>query len=101
MANIVLKLEVEQLRQTVIHAFSDRQQEIQDAIAVSLDRFLDAFSFQEAVEREADNILRSLVNRTMTEAISSVLCEAPIEAMIRAAAINKVRHAIEVALKND
>ncbi len=98
MANIVLKLEVEQMRTSVVQAFAGKSAEIQDAVSKSLDKFLTGFDFDEAVTREADIVMRELVRKAMTDAVSTVLNEPVINAMMREAALNKVRKAIEISL---
>jgi hypothetical protein len=98
MANIILKLEVEQMRTSVMQAFVGKSAEIQDAVGKSLHKFLEGFNFDEAVTREADIVMRELVRKAMTESVTSVLADPVIDTMLRAAAVNKVRKAIETSL---
>lgn len=94
----MIRLEVEGMRYSVIHAFTMHSVEIQQALDKALEKALSDFDFAAVVKAEADRVLRESVVKAVASVASSLMWSEPIASIIRDGAAQKVREAIEKSL---
>ena len=97
---VMLRLDVEAMRYSVIHAFSEKSAEIEQEIDCAILAAMHDFDFTAIVKAEADRALRESVKAAVVYACGALMREEPIASMIKDGARAKVRAAIEEAIKD-
>lgn len=96
---IMIRLDIERMRYSVVHAFMEHTKEIETTLGDACDRALKDFDFDAIVKQESDVVIREAVKSAISHAVSKMMWEKPIHDIIKAGAERKVREAIEESLK--
>ena len=60
-----IRLEVERMRHSVIHAFSAHTEDVKHAVEQELERAVNEFNFEAAVRRECNRVLNDVIAQTI------------------------------------
>jgi len=90
---ITVRLEVDYMRQAIIHAFDARQMELKAQLEQELNAALSTFNFAAEVRRQVNQLVPRLVGDAVTQAINeSGLTTKVMEAARAALAEASIRH---------
>lgn len=94
----MIRLEIDQMRHAIVHAFSLNSAEVQKALDEGLKKALE-FDFEAVVKAEAERAMREAVAKTAARAVDSVMCSEEMDALL--GPIMRKLAAIAEALKTE
>ncbi len=95
---VMVRLDVEAMKYAVVHAFTQRGEELTRLVEEQVDVALKEFDFAKVVREAVDQALLKAVKDSVAGACSAILWESPLRDIIRDGAARKVREAIEASL---
>ena len=100
-APIMIRLDVEFMRHSIVHAFNQHTKELEETLDKEIRTVLAQFDFQTLVKDECQRLLRDYIKRALADAISNAFLQEGLRGIFKAGAERAVREAILNALKED
>lgn len=70
---IIVRLEVDHMRQAIVHAFHDREIELEELLDEKLEYAVRNFDFEGEIKHQAERLFPGMVEDAMKQAIAKVL----------------------------
>ncbi len=101
MPNVMLRLDVEAMKYSILHAFMSHSSECEKAIGESVDRVMREFDFEAVVKAEVDRVMKRAVVDAIASAVAKMTWQPEIAALFERGASKKMRQALESVLRED
>lgn len=86
MDGVVIRLEIEQMKQTILHHFSQRQLELETEIGTRLDGALKSFNWDKAVRLSFDSCLEQTIRDSIRKVIEKEMASEEVQSKMQSIA---------------
>ena len=91
----IVRIEVEHMKQSIIHAFSEKQLDIDKDFKIALDTALVSFNFPEEVQKMAHEVLKTELRNAVQRAVWDIVDSVEWKKAIKTLLVKALKLAVE------